>query len=331
MIQIKAMSTMLKGAKMSLKTKVIGCGGAGSNIVEHLKNGFGENGYIEYLTMDSSDSNKKEGIKLFQIKENTVEGKALSGSGGIRGENLEHYRPGVKEFINTELLHNYDGVIYLVFSSSGASGNILATLLLQEILPLKIPMCCVVVHDSSTKKYAESSYKTMETIFKTAVKNNCALPVVYFLNKNSNKITNDTILEEFSSIMKFHDTDNLKEIDNQDMKNFYNSIKYSSSIPAGVYSIATIKPEFVNNVIEKYEVIIGRCLTNDEDVLKNKGLEQSKHGIANDKSEHVILLLNNFDRQYDSLKKALDTYNKEIKKHSISLSEDNITDDGIVL
>lgn len=314
-----------------LSTKVIGLGGAGSNIVECLKNGCEELDYIEFITMDSSDSNKKENIKLFQIKESTIEGKILSGSGGIRGENLDHYRPGVKAFINTEKLHNFEGVIYLVFSSSGATGNILATLLLKELLNLKIPTCCIIVHDASTKKYAENSLYTMKTIFTDSVNNNCALPVIYYLNKNSNQITNETILEEFKSIMKFHDTDNITEIDKQDMKNFYNSIKYSKAIPAGIYSIATVKPEYVNDVIEKYQVVVGRCLTNNEDILKNKGLEQSKHGLANDKTEHVALLINNFDKQYDSLEKAYKSYDKEIKQHVINIDEkDNVTNDGIV-
>lgn len=313
----------------SLKTTVIGLGGAGSNIVNDIKQYMGDEPFIEYMTVDSSDANVKEGIPFHHIKRNTVDGKVLTGTGGVRGEHMEDLTVGVKNFIDKQKLHKHDGVIYLVFSTSGGTGNMLAKDILTELLPHGVIICCLIVHDTTNQQYAFNSKKATETIFNVANKNNHALPVIYYTNSNTLTIVNKSIAEEFKNIMKFHDTENITEIDIMDMKNFYNPKRYTQFVtPPGIYSVANIKPEQAPIVLEKHPVVIGRALTNDDiDPLKDKGLKHNKKGMSKDETENVILLLNNFDKQYSLLKKALEIYATEVVKHEIDV-DDN---DGVVL
>ena len=132
-------------------------------------------------------------------------------------------------------------------------------------------------------------------------------------------IVNKSILDEFRMIMKFHDTDNLNEIDNQDMKFFYQSIKYTAKpIPSGVVAIAVTDIKHVENAVEKHEVLVARSLTNsDFDPIKIGQINQNKNGTSTCGTEVALLLLNNFDKQYGLVKSAFAVYNKPIKKFAI--------------
>ena len=131
-----------------LNTLFIGCAGAGSNVVEELKNKI-EYNFVKYLTIDTSDANVKKDIPFRHIKKDTSDGSALAGSGGIRGKNYNDVQKGCIDFINDEKLHTFDGVIYLVFSSNGGSGNVIASVILKELLTKNIPVACLIVHDTA--------------------------------------------------------------------------------------------------------------------------------------------------------------------------------------
>lgn len=315
----------------SLRTTVIGCGGAGSNIVDFLKNGMNNEDFIEYLSIDSSDANKKEGIPFYHIKTDNTEANNLSGAGGIRGEHFEDIMPGCKKFVNEKGLHKHQGVVILVFSTSGGSGNIIATNILRTLLSYQIPVYCIYVHDGSNLQYAAYGKKVTETIFTASQDFKVALPVSYFVNTLDKQLVNESILKEFRLLMKFHDTDNITEIDNQDMKNFYTSIKYKDSVKEpGVMAVALVDPKYVTEILSKNDVIIARSLTNDDsDPIKAGSVKQNKNGTSKDGTETVALLLNNFDKQYSIVKKAYESYDQSMKKFTID-EDVSATKDGIV-
>lgn len=303
----------------SLRTTVIGCGGAGSNITAYLKNGMNDEEFIEYLTIDTSDANKKDGIPFCHIKSAKSNAQNLSGAGGIRGVNFEDILPGCKKFVDDQSLHIHDGVVVLIFSTSGGSGNVIAAGLLHTLLAYDIAVYCIYVHDNSNAQFAENCVKATETLFNISQEYDVVLPVNYFVNTIDKDIVNKSILDEFRMIMKFHDTDNLNEIDNQDMKFFYQSIKYTANpIPSGVVAIAVTDIKHVENAVEKHEVLVARSLTNsDFDPIKIGQINQNKNGTSNCGTEVALLLLNNFDKQYGLVKSAFAVYNKPIKKFAI--------------
>ena len=161
-----------------LNTLFIGCAGAGSNVVEELKNKI-EYNFVKYLTIDTSDANVKKDIPFRHIKKDTSDGSALAGSGGIRGKNYNDVQKGCIDFINDEKLHTFDGVIYLVFSSNGGSGNVIASVILKELLTKNIPVACLIVHDTTSKQYALEAKACIESIYNIAVNSNKAIPVNY--------------------------------------------------------------------------------------------------------------------------------------------------------
>lgn len=316
---------------MSLRTTVIGCGGAGSNITAFLKDGMGETDFIEYSTIDTSNANQKNGIPFYHIKSANSDAVNLSGAGGIRGVGVEDIMPGCKKFVDEKGLHKHEGVVVLVFSTSGGSGNIIAVGLLNILISYNIPVYCIYVHDSSNQQFAEYGKKVTETLFGITQKNNIALPVSYFINTIDKNIVNETILKEFQMIMKFHDTDSITEIDNQDMKNFYQSIKYKDTgVVPGIMAVAVLDPKHVDQILGKHDVIFARSLTNtDFDPIKSGLVKQNKNGTSKDGTETVILLLNNFDKQYSLVKKALEVYDKPMKQFAIDENVE-ISKDGIV-
>ena len=161
-----------------LKTLFIGCAGAGSNVVEVLKNGLPEYPFCDYVTLDTSSANIKENIDFVHLTKDSLNNELLTGSGGIRGANLEDIKKGVVKFINERKLHTFDGVVYLVFSSNGGSGNVIAGVLLKELLLKDVTVCCVMIHDTSSKQYAGQALDTVRAINKIAVDNNKACPEI---------------------------------------------------------------------------------------------------------------------------------------------------------
>ena len=317
-----------------LKNLFIGCAGAGSNIVADLKKEFSEFDFVEYLTIDTSEANKKEGIPFVHISKDSVEGDKLGGSGGIRGANIGDVKKGVDEFINSKKLHSYDGIVYLVFSSNGGSGNIIATLLLGKLLEKDISCCCVVVHDTSSKEYAAHALNTVKSLYGTATLKKKAINCMYYVNKPEVAKTkiNETICKELKLTLEFNDIKNVLDIDSQDMKNFYNASIYSYlATPPGVYGVSTI-PINANaeKVLEDYDVIVARALTAGEDTLLPKaGIGQYKKG-SNSKtnSEMLLLLINNFEAHYGYLDNQLKAYDTKIDHFKIDVTANN---DGLVL
>lgn len=71
----------------------------------------------------------------------------------------------VLKHLLTQKLYDFKGVIYLVFSTNGGSGNIIAALMLKELLHRDISICCLMVHDTTSKQYAEQSLDTIKSLY----------------------------------------------------------------------------------------------------------------------------------------------------------------------
>ena len=313
-----------------LNTLFIGCAGAGSNVVEELKNKI-EYNFVKYLTIDTSDANVKKDIPFRHIKKDTSDGSALAGSGGIRGKNYNDVQKGCIDFINDEKLHTFDGVIYLVFSSNGGSGNVIASVILIELLTKNIPVACLIVHDTTSKQYALEAKACIESIYNIAVNSNKAIPVNYYFNNTIGvEKTNSIIIEEVKSILAYNDIENIVDIDAEDMKNMYHPTNYTKlNIPAGIYGISALSIGDLKEINNKFDVVIGRCLTSKtENPFSEISISQYKKGTNNlTNDETMLLLVNNFSTHYELLEKNVNSYNNNITMHKI---ETKANDDGMV-
>lgn len=305
-----------------LKTLFIGCAGAGSNVVEVLKNGLPDYTFCNYVTVDTSSANTKKDIEFVHFTKDSLKNELLNGSGGVRGANLEDIKKASAKFINDRKLHAFDGIVYLVFSSNGGSGNVIAGVLLKELLLKDVTVCCIMVHDTSSKQYAGQALDTIRAINKIAVETNKAVTTMYFINNIDSKKdldikkVNASILEEITLLMAYNDIENIVDIDAEDMKNFYKPNVYTKvKAPAGIYGISGLPIGDITEIVEKHDVIIGRCLTAKEyDPFKGHFLAQHKKG-QNIKSsdESMLLLLNNFEKHYTLLENAYKAYDKKIE------------------
>lgn len=312
-----------------LNTLFIGCGGAGSNITEAIKDNLGDRTFCKFLTIDTSNVNQKEGIDFTHIKSSSNNGVFLKGSGGLKGENLEDIKKGVSDFIDANKLHQFDGVIFLVFSSNGASGNVIANSLLKKLLENKVSVSCLIVHGTTSKQFATQALSTVREINKIAESTDKAVTSIYFLNDTvSLTKVNEDIVKELELVLRYHDVDNLVDIDAKDMQYFYKPKVYSKlNIPAGLYGICALPFGDIAQINEKYEIVIGRAITQtDDDPFKSHQIPQYKLGSTTleGKNESILLLLNNFKNHYGELKKRFDAYDKDIKIFKI---EDENEDD----
>lgn len=315
-----------------LKSLFIGCGGAGSNIVESIQQELSGLEYCDFVTVDTSAANAKKDIEFIHLKKDSHSDELLAGSGGIRGKNLADVKKGVEAFINNKKLYDFKGVIYLVFSTNGGSGNIIAALMLKELLHRDISICCLMVHDTTSKQYAEQSLDTIKSLYGIATDCNKALVTIYYLNDKLNVTkVNEIIRKEIKTIIEFNDIENIVDIDAEDMRNFYKPTIYSKlNIAPGIYGISALEYGNVEAIIKNYDVLISRTLTSsDIDPMTDAGILQYKKG-TNHKydSESMLLLINNFEKHYTLLQTACDSYTNQVKMFKIEVDRNS---DGLVL
>lgn len=315
-----------------METLFIGLGGAGSNIVSDIRDELSGLDYCRYLTIDTSNANAKEGIPFTHLKKDSNKDELLTGSGGIRGKNLNDVKQGVLKFVDDEKLYTFTGVLYLVFSTNGGSGNIIASLMLQELLNKNVSVCCIMVHDTTSKQYAIQSKDTLESLYGIAKKNLKAVPTIYYLNDKIN-ITqvNNTIKKEIRTIVEYNDIANIVDIDAEDIRNFYKPSIYTKlGIPAGIYGITALNYGSVENIVKNYNVLIGRTLTNsDTDPLADANILQYKKGTnTRFNSESMLILINNFEKHHTLLRTHVESYTDEVKMFEIEVTD---SEDGLVL
>ena len=117
-----------------------------------------------------------------------------------------------------------------------------------------------------------------------------------------------TILKITDAVLNLDCPLNLDEIRREAV---YTKVK----APAGIYGISGLPIGDITEIVEKHDVIIGRCLTSKEyDPFKGHFLAQHKKG-QNIKSndESMLLLLNNFEKHYTLLENAYKAYDKKIE------------------
>lgn len=114
------------------------------------------------------------------------------------------------------------------------------------------------------------------------------------------------------------------------MKNMYHPTNYTKlNIPAGIYGISALSIGDLKEINNKFDVVIGRCLTSKtENPFSEISISQYKKGTNNlTNDETMLLLVNNFSTHYELLEKNVNSYNNNITMHKI---ETKANDDGMV-
>ena len=134
-----------------LKTLFIGCAGAGSNVVEVLKNGLPDYSFCNYVTVDTSSANTKKDIEFVHFTKDSLKNELLNGSGGVRGTNLEDIKKASAKFIK----ENSKAAI----SQLGAKNDYVTKYLQDRYVAAKVRSVIESKADILTKvKEAQASY-----------------------------------------------------------------------------------------------------------------------------------------------------------------------------
>lgn len=283
---------------MANKLIVHGCGGAGINISDRviretvlgLGKGFSE---IEFKYIDSTDSNIKSIMHdpddFLKVVDPDQSSSGVSGSGGVRGKNLAQIAGAVKDFINKyKYLEHQMGVYHMViYSASGGTGSVAGFLLTKALMEAEIPVIPVVIGDCDSSKYTDSTFKTLQSLDKTARDLDQGLNLIYFNNSSIlvDGEASDSVLEReeevnkrliniLSTISLFLSGMNIG-IDDQDMINFLNPVEYrspSDPIPAGLYGLH----------------VISNLTTTDDSLIPMVSRSLAPEGVSPDLNKHMV-------------------------------------------
>lgn len=247
------------------KMNIIGCGGAGLAVANEvgeslavLGKGFSDvdikyidTGYnnINNLNVDKSD--------FFKIETKSLTKSDIHGSGGDRQTHASDILIGVKEYLDKKkITKSVTGEFYfIIFSASGGSGSVIGTLLIKELLELKIPVVGVVIGDTKNLLYAQNTLKTLSSLHKMSQNLDKNISMIYvnnsYYSENGQsagiKDSNQVIFNSLATMSVFLSGANL-DIDSQDMINIINQDNYNNSnyeIPRGLYALSAFSKDVV--------------------------------------------------------------------------------------
>ena len=246
---------------MQGKMRLIGLGGAGTNIVteiypklKNLGDGFAS---TDCLFMDTTDKTIqaypefKE--KFHKVVSTSSSDSELDGTGGERKNNkaVGYINDSVRTLLDSGKMPNSKNDYYVIVASgSGGSGSLLLPLLLRAMLEKDYTVITVTVGDSSNFLSLNNTINTLTSLQGVAIGAKKAVSNIYYSN-TFNGITspkteidvNNKIFKMLSIISMFV-SGTIQNIDHQDMMNFFRPDRYASfRIAPGVYSLGVALEE----------------------------------------------------------------------------------------
>lgn len=258
------------------KNIIIGCGGAGANIVgktidalvEMNGKGFADS---EAIFFDTS----KASIKRYEGKGGVflVEG-VEDGSGGDQMINIKYVRMAVKSFIDKYNIKPFEtGVYYtVVYGIAGGSGSGIGTLLIEVMMEYGIHVQAVIVGDTSTALYTENTRRSIVNLDRKVRAADKILPVRYFDNYTAKGTSYASRLEDVDKSIFHHiSTFNMLasgenyDIDQMDVAMLIDPKKAKSGqdTPAGLYVLMSLVGQEIT-VPAHLNVVHARTLTTDD-------------------------------------------------------------------
>lgn len=208
------------------KITVIGCGGMGINIASKFI-GKSEAGFAEFdvYLLDTSKSNMPKGVD--ESKVYLFEG--MDGSGKLRSSNYSTINERAKEVLQKVK----PGTINLIVTSaSGGSGNVIAGILVNELLKRDLNVVVACVGSSDSRIETENTVKCLKSF--EVISQRVGKPVVMMYGENSadkKRGEIDHFIESNIVLMSLFFSGDNRELDTSDLRNFLNYHKVSSYAP----------------------------------------------------------------------------------------------------
>ena len=331
--------------------KLIGIGGAGTNIVGNISKPLSDlgNGFsnIEVDYIDTSLANIKKfeyNADNFHLIKSINVGEEISGSASERRENAKHIVEGIREFINKKAYTDKRLATYyiLVASASGGSGSTAVAILAKHLLEKNLPVIVVLVGDSATEQSMTNTINTLASMDSVSKMTRKPLSMIYHDNASvkesglSSKLeaVDKSIFKHISVLSAFLSGDP-SALDQKDLAAFIDqSILTTTKVLPGLYSLDVFSKKI--NLPEYASITTIRTLTtpdispdfNDEDIGV---IKHYKFGTTNNANVidvfngqfpiHYVSSSNTFSAIEMNLKNKLE----EAKRKLDTLSTDNIT------
>lgn len=283
---------------MENKKIIVHCaGGAGISIADKTFKFLDDSNsefkaQLVYHCLDTSEANYKDtkylksAIELNKITNMNLSGH-LDGSGGIRSHAAPSVVKGVQEYLDrNKYVTPKKGEIHVILSSaSGGSGNVIASVLLNNLMSKEIPTFLILIGDSSNAKATENTRKTLLTINDISSKQERVVSIRYLFNNylefptlREAQADNDGQISIMLDFLRIFNGD-VKDLDYQDLVNLINPRASDFDLPKGVYSlISKIGISDSENLDSLLTPVINRTIIQDPTTYKSLDLMHSKVG-----------------------------------------------------
>lgn len=290
---------------MEHKKIIVHCaGGAGISIADKTFKFLDDSdsefkAQLVYHCLDTSDANYKDTkhlkdkTDLFKIVSMNLSQGYLDGSGGIRSHAAPSVVKGVQEYLDkNKYLAPKRGEIHVILASaSGGSGNVIASMLLSNLMNKEIPTTLILIGDGSNAKSTENTRKTLLTINDIASKLKRIVSIRYLFNNYAEFNTlkeaqadNDAQIAVMLDFLRIFNGD-VKDLDYQDLINLINPKADDFDLDRGVYSlISKIGVSSSENLDSLLIPVINRTIIQDPTNYKALDIMHSKVGYIENQS-----------------------------------------------
>lgn len=220
---------------MSKNIRILCAGGAGVNIgalleeyAQPMQEGFAK---LDIAYVDTSRSNlakTTDQSRVYLIT--TANGDELDGSGQKRDENPAEIAPCIPEILHT---FKPGDLTIVIHSGAGGSGSVIGPMLTSELIARGQPVIVVMVGDSSTRKFAENTLKTIKS-YEGVVQQRQSPVVMHFMHNDAglNRTqVNKQVTASIVALAALFSGQN-HGLDSADLSNFINFHRVTSFKPA---------------------------------------------------------------------------------------------------
>ncbi len=219
------------------KMMLIGCGGAGTNlVVSYLNNPHDLVGQADTnaFVIDTSMSNAQELANYGdRSKMDFYFFQDVNGAGKKREALRKVVPPRIPSIVAEMPVVDYNVV---VFSLSGGSGSVIGPNVVRQLLEQGRPVIALVIGSSESAITATNTLATLQTLAMQSSKVGKPLVIRYFENNGPRSETDAEVMSTITSLSILFSGDNT-ELDYTDLKNFLNFSEVTSCSP----EIATLE------------------------------------------------------------------------------------------
>lgn len=316
--------------------RLYGAGGTGINIIGSWNgmDGRAEVGtaQCQVVYVDTSRSNLPEDIdqsKLY-ILDN------VDGSGKVRSENHVEISRNIRSVVEK---HTPGDLNIVCFSASGGSGSVFGPLIVSELIERKAPVVVLVVGSDESKITCENTLKTLKSLEQVAKKKGVPVVMIYHHNDRDGKRSAVDMQCRFAlATLAMLCSRRNRELDTMDLSNFLNFPKVTSVGP----QLAMLHVYRDSAAVDQASspVAIASLLKDPDESTYSATPEYACVGYPREHIDsfeqlHFVITLDGVQVVHKMISDRLDGIMKtsaaRIKHDSIVNSNDNVTEDGLLV